>query len=239
MLFMKRILLIFLAICVVAAACNKQVSTNSRLVVFNGTHSVNSLSVNWNGALVTSSPLAQGQFSGSTTTIYTDIAAGTNNILVKNGTNQLLEKNIFSQPLSNYTLLAYDTSKNAGSTRLLYLTDNIVSAVETDTAYIRFLSLVPGNTAVDLILLRPVKNDTIFVNRSFIGKDADEKDIEVFSERKAGPVTGIKINKTATNEVLISSGNYSFEKKSFYTIVFSGLTSGTGTAALQLKILKH
>jgi hypothetical protein len=237
--FMKRMVIIFSAMLLMVAACNKQVLTNSRLSVFNGTHSINSLSVKWNGALATTSPLAQGQFSGSTTTIYADIAAGTNNIVVQNGTNLLLDKNIFSEPLGAYTLLAYDTNKTAGSTRLLYLTDNIINTLETDTTHIRFLNLVPDSTAVDLILFRPVKNDTVFINQSFVGKEADEKNIEVFSEKKAGAVTSIKINKTGTNEALIASGSYSFEKKSFYTIIFSGLISGTGSAGLQLKVLKH
>jgi Domain of unknown function (DUF4397) len=239
MAFMKRIVIVFSVVLLAIAACNKQILTNSRLSVFNGTHSINGLSVKWNGDLVTTSPLVQGQFSGSTGTIYTNIAAGTNNIVVQNGTNLLLDKNIFSEPLGAYTLLACDTNNTAGSTRLLYLTDNIINTIETDTAHIRFLNLVPGNPAVDVILLRPAKNDTAFINQPFVGKEADEKNIEIFSQKKAGQVSAVRINKTGTNENLISVGSYNFEKKSFYTIIFSGLGSGTGNAGLQLKILKH
>jgi hypothetical protein len=227
-----------LYIVILTLACNKQSATSARLVVVNGTHTLNNLTAKWNGERVTTTPLAPSQYSGNTTSIYTDIAAGTNNILLENGTKVLFDKNIYARPIDAYTLLAYDTTKLENSTRILYLTDAI-QPQETDTAHIRFLYLVPDTNAVDVILLNTIKNDTIFTNVPFAGKDANERILEVFIEKKATEATGIKINKTGTNLTLLTSGSYSFQKKSFYTIIYSGLIGGAGNAAPQLKTLRH
>jgi hypothetical protein len=235
---MKQLLNALWMVILISVACNKKTSTSARLVVVNGTHSLTSLSATWNGNNITPTPLAPSQYSGNTSSIYTEVAAGTNNIVLQNGTAILFDKNIYARPVDAYTLLAYDTGKLANSTRFLYLTDNI-QPQETDTMHVRFLYLLPDTVPVDVILLKPLKNDTIFNNVSFVGKDANERTIEVFTEKKAADVTGIKINKTGTNISLITTGSFSFQKKSFYTITYSGLTGGTANAAPQLKILKH
>lgn len=235
---MKQLLNAFYIAMLVSVACNKQTSTSARLVVVNGTHSLTALSAKWNGNNITPTPLAPSQYSGNASSIYTEVAAGTNNIVLQNGATVLFDKNIYARPVDAYTLLAYDTNKLANSTRFLYLTDNI-QPQQTDTMHVRFLYLAPDAIPVDVILLKPVKNDTIFTNIGFIGKEANERVVEVFIEKKAGDVTGVKINKTGTNEALLTSGSYSFQKKSFYTIIYSGLTGGTGNSAPQLVLIKH
>jgi hypothetical protein len=235
---MKQLINALWMVMLMSIACNKQTSTSARLVVINGTHSLTALSAKWNGNNITPTPLAPSQYSGNASSIYTEIAAGTNNIVLQNGASVLFDKNIYARPVDAYTLLAYDTNKLANSTRFLYLTDNIQPQA-TDTMNVRFLYLVPDTVPVDVILLKPAKNDTIFSNIFFIGKNASERTIEVFTEKKAADVTGIKINKTGTNVSLITAGSFSFQKKSFYTIIYSGLAGGTGITAPQLKILKH
>jgi hypothetical protein len=229
---------LFTGLFLLTIACNKEAATSARLVVVNGTHSVNALSVNWTNKPVTPAPLSPASYSGTTGNVYTDIEAGTNTLLVQNGAAALLDKNIYAQPGGAYTLLAYDTAKTAGTTRMLYLLDNIQPNT-SDTARIRFLYLVPDTAAVDVILLRTIKNDTIFSTARFIGKEADERSIQDFSERKDGAAIGIKINKAGTNVLLLSANGYTFEKKSYYTLIYSGLPGAAGVAAPQLTVIKH
>jgi Domain of unknown function (DUF4397) len=234
----KRQLYFLCGMLAAGLACNKDAATTARLLVVNGTHSLGALTVQWNGNPVNTTPLAPAQYSGTTGNAYTNITAGTNGIVVQNGATTLFDKNSYAAPGNRYTLLAYDTAKSVASTRLLYLSDDILAA-DTGTTNIRFLYLVPDTTAVDIILLRPVKNDTIFVNNRFIGKDAEEREVEVFAQKKEGDVTGIQINKTGTGVLLLNSGSFSFQKQAFYSIVYSGLTGATGNAAPKLTVIRH
>jgi hypothetical protein len=232
--------IILLSSCIACLlACKKNELTTSKLVIVNASYSLNSISARWNGVAVTSNPLAQAQHSGTVTNLYTAIPAGTSKLVLQNGSTTLLNNNVYAGAAGAYTLLVYDTSSAANSTRVVYLTDNLAKTGGPDTIFVRFLFCSPSDSNVDVIFLNSVKNDTIFKNVSSFGEKTIEKNIEQFTELRNQGITNIKINEAGSNIQLASITNFSFQQQSYYTILYSGLPGATGAAAPQLKVITH
>ena len=197
----------------------------------------------WNGVDIVTTAIVQGAGSGAANAPYVQAPAGTNLVTLKAGTTQLLDKNIYTGGGSASSFIFFDTSMAlpAAPVRILQLTDDL-SLPDTAKIKYRILNLVPDTSLhVDIWLVNGV-TDSVRLDsaNSFIGGTALAENLQAFdSTGYHGENFTLKVKKTATEQLYIAVANYPFTVKGLYSIIFSGLLTGTGSTALKLSVLQH
>jgi hypothetical protein len=239
---MKYCLLVILITAAGIVSCKKSNSSNTNVLFYNATWSLPAITAAWNGNAIITTPIMQGQSSGTADKPYLQEPAGTNLITLKAGSNILVNKNIYTTAAAGTSFLFYDTSVSASpAIGILQLTDDLTP---TDTAEIkyRFLDLSPDTTAsADIWLVNGV-TDSIRLDTAavFIGQNAIASAVQLFTTMKYhGEAYTIKIKKTGTEQLYASLPNYVFAVRGTYSIIFSGLSGGSGSAGFILSVLHH
>ena len=241
---MKHIVLLISIAAFFFAACSKTNPTNANVLFYNGTWSLSAITAAWNNVDIVTTAIPQGQGSGVANAPYVPVPAGTNLVTLKAGTNSLLDKNIYAGGGSASSFIFFDTSmvaSPAAPARILQLTDDL-SLPDTGKIKYRILNLVPDTSVhADIWLVNGV-TDSVRLDsaNSFIGVAALAADVQTFdSTAYQGQSYTLKVKKTATEQVYASFPNCPFTVKGLYSIIFSGLLTGTGNTALKLSILQH
>ncbi len=238
---MKYVLLMIgMGVCM-AVACKKTNSFNAQVLFYNASWSLPAVSASWNDGAAISTALAQGASSGTADSPYVALPAGTNLVTIKAGTTALLNKNIYTAAAAGSSFIVFDTSTSAVPARILQLSDDLTLPDTTQLKY-RLLKLVPdAATSVDIWLVNGV-TDSIRLDTAgaFIGATTTADAVESFNTIgfPGGNYT-VKIKKTGTQQLYASLANYPFAVQGIYTIIFSGLPSGTGAAAMKVNVLRH
>ncbi|HTE09878.1 MAG TPA: DUF4397 domain-containing protein [Chitinophagaceae bacterium] len=238
---MKYVVLMILIAMVVFISCKKTNSSNASVLFYNATWSLPAITAAWNGNEIITTAIAQGQSSGTADSPYAKVPAGTNLITLKAGANTLLDKNIYAAASAGSSFIFFDTSTVAAPVRILQLTDDL-SLPDTGQLKYRVLNLVPDTSVkVDIWLVNGA-SDSMRLDSAgvFAGTAAVASSIQSFN---ALPFHGgnytVKIKKTATEQVYIAVANYPFAIKGIYSIIFSGLLTGTGSTGFKLSVLHH
>ena len=223
-------------------SCKKTAGTTSKIMVLNATYSIPALAAELNGIPITNTALSQGQVSGTANAPYQNLPAGTNNIVLKSGTNILSDKNLYTGPANGYSILVYDTSQLAVSTiNTLILTDDL-TLPDTASIRLRFINCVPDTLLTDVVLVNISGADSVLLlsNAPFIGAAASATSVEVFNAIKYhGQAYNIKVKKAGSQELLAAENNYVFIEREIYSFVFSGLPAGNGATARKLLVVHH
>jgi hypothetical protein len=240
---MKYCMLVILIAVVAVVSCKKTNSSNASVLFYNATWSLPGITAAWNGNNIITTPIAQGQSSGTANNPYLQVPAGTNLLTLKTGTDTLVNKNIYSTAFSGTSFLFYDTSNVPGSAvGILQLTDDLTL---TDTAEIKYriIDLSPDTTATADVWLVNGVTDSIRLDSAavFIGKNPLASSLQAFQLpiKYHGEAYTIKIKKTGTEQLYASIANYIFAVRNAYSIIFSGLSTGTGSTGFTLSVLHH
>jgi hypothetical protein len=224
------------------ASCKKTAGTTSKIMVLNASYSIPALAAELNGIAITNTALSQGQVSGTADAPYQNFPAGTNNIVLKSGTNILADKNLYTGPANGYSILVYDSSQVAVSAiNTLILTDDL-TLPDTAAIRLRFISCVPDTLLTDVVLVNITGADSVALvsNIPFIGAAASAASVQVFTAIKYHRETyNIKVKKAGTQELLAAVNNYVFIEREIYSFVFSGLPTGSGATARKLLVVHH
>jgi Domain of unknown function (DUF4397) len=223
-------------------SCKKTAGTTSKILVLNATYSIPALTAELNGIPITNTALSQGQVSGTADAPYQNFPAGTNNIVLKSGANVLVDKNLYTGPVNGYSIMVYDTSQLAGSTKnVLILTDDLILP-DTASVRLRFINCVPDTLLVDVLLVNTSGTDSVALisNAAFIGAAATANSVQSFNAIKYhGQSYTIKIKKAGSQELLSTVNNYLFKEREIYSFVYSGLPTGSGATARKLVVVHH
>ena len=241
---MKYAVLMILIAVVVFVSCKKTNSSNASVLFYNATWSLPAITAAWNGSEIITTAIAQGQSSGTADSPYAKVPAGTNLITLKAGTNTLLDKNIYAAASTGSSFIFFDTTIVATPVfpvRILQLTDDL-SLPDTGQLKYRVLNLVPDPAVkVDIWLVNGT-SDSMRLDTAggFAGAAAVASTIQTFNTLPfhGGNYT-VKVKKTATEQVYISVADYPFAIKGIYSIIFSGLLTGTGSTGFKLSVLHH
>ncbi|GAC1603380.1 MAG: hypothetical protein NVS3B8_14490 [Chitinophagaceae bacterium] len=223
-------------------SCKKTNSYYSNVLVYNASWSLPAISAAWNGRSIVTTAIVQGQSSGTANKPYLLVPAGTNLVTLKAGNDTLINKNIYTTTAGGHSFLFFDTSAATGSTvRILQLTDDLTPP---DTAHIKYrvIDLSPDTGATADVWLVNGVTDSIRLGTAmtFIGKDAQATSVPAFAAIKYhGEAYTIKIKKTGTEQLYASIVSYIFTVKGVYSIIFSGLSTGSGSTAFKLSVLHH
>jgi hypothetical protein len=239
---MKYFVLIILVAACMIVSCSKTNSTTANVLFYNGSLSLPALTAAWNGNSITATPILQGQSSGTADKPYLREAAGTNLLTLKAGTDTLINKNIYTTAASGTSFLFFDTSAAAGSTvGILQLTD-VLTPPDTAEINYRFIDLSPDTTAAADVWLVNGVTDSVRLDSAatFIGTAPDIASLQTFTAIKYHrEAYTIKIKKTATEQLYASIPAYVFVLRGTYSIIFSGLATGSGNSAFKLSVLYH
>ena len=139
------------------------------------------------------------------------------------------------------SFIIFDTVASAAPVRFLQLTDDLTIP---DTGRIRYrvLDLVPDTTVkVDIWLVNGV-TDSVRIDSAltFIGSSAEASAVQGFFALPyyASSYT-VKIKKTLTEQLYASVTAYPFAVRGIYSIIFSGLVTGSGASSPKLSVLHH
>lgn len=238
---MKYFLVIVLA-AVVFLSCKKSDGGTTHVLFYNGSWSVPAITATWNGSAIITTPVSQGQSTGTVDNPYLPVPAGTNLVTVNSGAAVLFSKNVYANPATGNSLLFYDTSITAPSTvQTIQLTDDL-SLPDTAQIKFRFINASPDTAATtDLWLVHGTTDSALIKTASFIGKDAPGSTVQVFEAaiKYHGETYTIKAKKSGTQNVLASVSNAVFVVKGIYSFVLSGFSTGTGSSAFKLSVLHH
>jgi hypothetical protein len=232
----KRFLLLLSAGVIFFAACKKGPGVTTRLLVYNATLTTASLTATWSGTSLTPTALAQGDVTGTATAPYQAVPAGTNNIIVKSGSNVLFDKNIYGGGGIAYSLLVYDSSITAVSPSLLLLTDNLALTDSIQPKY-RFINCSP-DTTINLYLVDS-RADTVRVEGStFIGKSPDPANFQSFTTMttRTGVYTPY-IYKVGSTTLLLKGADINFSSLKAYSLIYSGTSGSSGAGSLKLSVI--
>ena len=224
-------------------SCKKTSSSNANVLLYNASWSLPGVSAYWNGTGIAATAVAQGQSSGINAAPYLHVPAGTNLVTLKAGTDTLVNKNIYTPAAGGNSFFFFDTSVNKAPARVLQLTDDLTPP---DTARIkyRFINFSPDTSAtVDLWLVNG-STDSLEIKSgiAFIGSTASAASVPAFEVpdfKYRGQAYTIKIKKAGTDAVLASIPNYVFAVQGVYSIIFSGLSTGSGATGFKLSALHH
>jgi hypothetical protein len=240
---MKYCTLVFILIAAAGiVSCKKTGSITTNVLFYNATWSVPGITAAWNGSPIITTPVAQGQSSGTPDKPYLQEPAGTNLLTLKVGADTLVNKNIYTTAGQGTSFLFFDTSATVGTAvGILQLTDNLTP---TDTAEInyRFIDLSPDTTAAADVWLVNGATDSIRLDTAavFIGINTIAANLQAFTAIKYhGEAYTIKIKKTGTEELLATIAGYVFAERNAYSIIFSGLSAGSGSTGFTLSVLHH
>jgi hypothetical protein len=232
---MNRFLWVCLCGTVFFAGCKKSAGGTTRLLVHNASFATTDLSVLWGGASVTPSALAQGQTTGTAAAPYVSLPAGTTSIVLKSGATVLLDKNIYGAAAGNSSVLVYNGSAASSSLSVVLMTDDLTLP---DTAYAQYrvINCVP-DTAVDIILRNAT--DTITVSGdAFIGTTTAGSSLQTFATIKHGTYKPL-IYKAGTTTSLLSADSVVLGSQKAYSLIYSGLSTASGTGKLKLSLIYH
>lgn len=225
----------------VFTACKKTSSYNAGVLLYNGSWSLPALSAKWSGNAIASGSLAQGAVSGRADSPYVPVPAGTNLVTVIAGTNTLLDKNIYTGTDTYNSFVVFDTSAVSSSPQVLQLTDDLT---KPDTAQLKFrvLHLVPDTIKIDTWLVNGT-SDSLRLDTAgvFIGKDAGAaaSSLQTFTAATFhGGNYAVKVKKSGTQQVYAVLPAQTILEQGIYTVIFSGLTNGSGAAALKVSVLR-
>jgi Domain of unknown function (DUF4397) len=239
---MKYYLFVLLIVAAAFVACKKTAGTTSKILLLNATYSIPALTAELNGIPVTNTALSQGQVSGTPDIPYQNFPAGTNNIVLKSGTNVLADKNLYTGPANGYSIMVYDTSQSAGNAKnILILTDDL-TVPDTAAVRLRFINCIPDTLLVDVLLVNTNGADSVALisSAAFIGATATASSLQSFNAIKYhGQSYNIKIKKAGSQELLASVNNYLFKEREIYSFVYSGLPTGSGATARKLVVIHH
>ncbi|HEX3383887.1 MAG TPA: DUF4397 domain-containing protein [Mucilaginibacter sp.] len=101
----------------------------------------------------------------------------------------------------------------------LVLLNDTIKQPRPNTASVRFVDLSPDAPNVDLVL----SNVVTVTNKTYKGYSS-------FLPVTGNSTYNIQVNQTGTSTVLATLSNVTFNSNKVYTIIFSGLVSGTTTA---------
>ena len=221
--------------------CSKTGTINTRVIFYNATSSVATLSATWNDHALLSSALAQGQSSGSPSAPYLNAPAGTNLLTVVAGTDTLLRKNIYSKASGGTTFILYDTAMPAGRPQILQLTDDL-SLPDTATIKYRLIDLSPDSNARADVWLVNGTTDSLRLDSAagFIGPVPSATAVQAFNSIKYhGEAYTLKIKKTGTGLVMASVNGFALVARGIYSFIFSGISSGAGATGPKITVLQH
>ena len=239
---MRYIFLMVFMAAIVFVSCSKTNSTNANVLFYNGSWSVAPISAAWNGNNIVTTPIAQGLSSGTADKPYLQVPAGTNLVTLRAGTDTLVNKNIYTAAATGNSFLFFDTS-TTGTSKLsiLQLVDDL-SIPDTAQIKYRFIDLSPDTAATADVWLVHGVTDSLRLDTAavFIGKDAAASSIQTFTAIKYhGEAYTVKIKKTGQETIFASLPSYVFTVKGTYSIIFSGLSTGTGSTGFKLSVLHH
>ncbi len=223
-------------------ACNKTNSYNAHVLLYNASWSAPAIGAAWNGNTITTGALAQGQSSGTSFSPYLQVPAGTNLVTLKSGTAVLVDKNIYTTATNGSSFLFFDTSAAVASLAVLQLTDDLTLP---DTAMLKYrvINASPDTAATADVWLVNGTTDSLRLDSAltFIGATATAAAVESFATpiKYHGEGYTIKFKKTGQEIILASVPDYFFAVRGIYSIVFSGLSTGTGSNGLKLSVLHH
>jgi hypothetical protein len=227
----------FIMICCMAVACKKSGSGSTKLALYNATHSIAALSASWSGIGINANPLAQAQSSGSATTPYVQLPAGTNNIVVTAGSRTFFDKNAFAAFGNAYTLLVYDTSSADSTLNTLLLTDDL-TLPDTASAKCRFINCVPDTMSINFFLVNKV--DTFAIqNASFIGRIPLASSVQPFGNVKRGTYKPYLVQAATRLAFFTTTDSITLTRQSIYSFIYSGLKTGTGARGIKFNIINH
>jgi len=238
-----RYILLALFITSFLGACKKGNSSNANVLLYNASWSLPAVSAYWNGNNIMANALAQGQSSGTSQAPYLQVPAGTSLVTLKAGTDTLVDKNIYAPVAGGNSFLFFDTSMSKAPARVLQLTDDLTPP---DTARIkyRFINFSPDTSVIaDLWLVNgstdslKIKSSIVFVGSTVTASGLPAFEVPDFKYR--GQAYTIKIKRSGTDMVLASIPNYVFAVQGVYSIIFSGLSTGSGNTGLKLSVLHH
>jgi hypothetical protein len=222
-------------------SCKKTNSNNANVLFYNGTWSLPAITAAWNESPVITTAVAQAQSSGTADKPYLQLPAGTNLITLKAGTDALVNNNIYTAATGGNSFLFFDTSTTKAPVRILQLIDDLTQPDTAEIKY-RFLNLSPDSSLTADVWLVNGSTDSIqlSVQGAFVGKEALAVSLATFTAIKYhGQTYTIKIKKAGTGQVFASVAGYIFAVRNSYSIIFSGLSNGTGNAGLKLSVLHH
>jgi hypothetical protein len=233
--------LLVLTVLVCIASCKKTNSYNTRVLLYNASWSLPGVTAAWNESGIVNTALAQGQASGTVAAPYLEVAAGTNLITIKAGSTELLDKNIYAAAAAASSFIVFDTSVSIAPPRIIQLTDDL-SLPDTGHFKFRLLKLSPDPLVkLDTWLVHGI-TDSLRLDSAgvFAGAQAEASALQTFTASvPPGGNYSVKLKKTATNIVVAAVSNYSFANQGIYSIILSGLPSGTGAAGYKLSVLRH
>jgi hypothetical protein len=238
-----KYILLMLFIAVLMASCKKTNSSNANVLLYNASWSLPAVSAYWNGNSTMTAPLAQGQSSGTSLAPYLQLPAGTNLVILKAGNDTLVNKNIYTPAAGGNSFLFFDTSMGIAPARVLQLTDDL-TAPDTARIKYRFINFSPDTAVTADLWLVNGSTDSLEIksNIAFVGSTATASSLPAFEVpdfKYRGQAYTIKIKKTGTDIVLASIPNYVFAVQGVYSIIFSGLSTGSGNTGLKLSVLHH
>jgi hypothetical protein len=231
---------ILIATCVFVS-CKKTNSYNTNVLFYNGTWSIPAITAAWNGNNITTTAIARGQSSNTLLSPYLQVPAGTNLLTLKAGNNTLINKNIYSAAATGTSYIFFDTSAAVSAVGILQLTDAL-TLPDTASINYRFIHLSPDTSAAADVWLVNGATDSIRLDTAatFTGIAPDVASIQTFTNVKYhGEVYTIKIKKTGTETILASADNFTFAPRGIYSIIFSGLSTGSGSTGFILSVLHH
>lgn len=230
-----------LSIALILAGCKKTtVVAPAKLLIYNATYIIDALTASWNGVAITPAPLAEGQVTGTPEAPYLLLPAGTNNLVLKNGSTLLIDKNIYTSNTGGYSMIVWDTNAVAATSNILVIPDDLTTP-DTAAVNIRRIFISPAADTVDLWLVNSSLADSARLDSAavFIGAAALPSQVQAFGSYKYhnGSSYTVKVKRSGTEEVLASVANYPFMEKGIYSIVYSG--NEAAVSGLKLSVLKH
>jgi Domain of unknown function (DUF4397) len=233
----KKIVLFSLIACLLVIACKKESVKTAPVVLYNATHSANAITATWNGNSFTATAINTAGASGIVNANYINLAAGTNSLFIQNGTASLLNKNVYTTAGNGYTVLIYDTGKASNTNKVLLLKDDATRVADSLFKF-RFLYCMPDTASLHLIISRTTGRSDTITNRLFIGSEAVASSVEIFSTAKADSAV-IRLVKAGSYQQVLALPAQQFVANISYSFIYSGLPTGTGTAAPALKLITH
>lgn len=236
---MIRWLMLCLAAAVSFAACKKSTGGTTNVLVTNATVTTGALSVAWSGVSLTPAALAQGKTSGTAGAPYQVLPAGTNELVLKSGSQVLLDKNIFGGGAGHYSMLVYNSSSTATTPDIIFLTDDLTAVDSVNHAKYRFVYCAPDTLVLDIFLVN--STDTIGLSQSFIGANPDASSYQSFTTVKRGTykpfvfVAGTDFNSTP----VLTADSIVLGSKGIYSLIYSGKRGSTGADSLKLVTIQH
>lgn len=229
---MQRFLFVALLGAAVVVSCKKGPGVTTRIALHNATFSIDSLTMQWNGAPAVSNYLAEGKTSGTPAEPYVTLIAGTNNIVLKSGNTVLVDKNAYGGANTSYTLLGYDSTASPSSLSFIFLTD-VLSLPDTINAQFRFINCV--NDVVDSVRLVNAV-DTLNITSGFIGSTPDISTIQAFNGKPPGTYQP-QVFKNGQGPIVY--GNVVLQPQQFYSLIYSGRSGSAGADSLKMAMINH